>query len=340
MLRPVGRTCWAAVPAGINRVERLVDAEIALAGRSFTVRSLDAVARLSQYGWLDKKGERGMVQRIETAGAATAAKTADTSVAYETPDVAAMPAGRRDYGHIPFDGLPNTRDLGGLTGADGKTVRRGRLLRSGALIFGTDGDIARLRDEYRLRLVVDLRNNEELAELPDPMEQLPGAAFVHASIFEDRHAGITQEREAQLEAARKRVAESGDPVDFMVMLYPAMLMDEVGQKGYQEFFEALLACEDGAALWHCHVGRDRCGMASVLVESALGVPVEQIRADYLATNLFAPAQLTADGAASLRSLGAVTCAVEREYGDYLGYIKEALGVAPSAIRDLRARMLE
>lgn len=115
-----------------------------------------------------------MAERIEPVGA---------PVAYETPDAAAMPAGRRDYGRIPFDGLPNTRDLGGLTGADGRTVRRGSLLRSGALIFGTDDDIARLRDDYRVRLVVDLRNNEELAELPDPMEQLPDAAFVHASIL-------------------------------------------------------------------------------------------------------------------------------------------------------------
>ena len=266
-------------------------------------------------------------------------ETVEGPVAYEAPDVAAMPPARRDFGHIPFDGLPNTRDLGGLIGADGKTIRRGRLLRSGALIFGTDNDIARLRDDYRLRLVVDLRNNEELAELPDPMGQLPDASFVHASIFEDRRAGITQEREAQLEAARKRVEETGDPVDFMVMLYPAMLLDEAGRRGYQEFFKALLACEDGAALWHCHVGRDRCGMASVLVESALGVSMEQIEADYLATNLFAPAQLTADGAASLRSLGAVTSAVAKEYGDYPGYIKEALGVAPSEIRDLRARVL-
>lgn len=272
-----------------------------------------------------------MVKRSEAAKA---------PVAYETPDVAAMPSDRRDFGHIPFDGLPNTRDLGGLIGADGKTVRRGSLLRSGALIFGTDGDLARLRDDYHLRLVVDLRNDEELAELPDPMDRLPDASFVHASIFEDRRVGITQEREAQLQAARKRVEETGDPVDFMVMLYPAMLLDEAGQKGYREFFEALLACEDGAALWHCHVGRDRCGMASVLVESALGVTMEQVEADYLATNLYAPAQLTADGAASLRSLGAVTSSVAREYGDYLGYIKEALGVAPSAIRDLRARVLE
>ena len=53
-----------------------------------------------------------MAERIEPVGA---------PVAYETPDAAAMPAGRRDYGRIPFDGLPNTRDLGGLTGADGSS---------------------------------------------------------------------------------------------------------------------------------------------------------------------------------------------------------------------------
>lgn len=286
-------------------------------------------------------GDDGVIGNMpSSANSVEAMAKAVAAKGHEVPDITAMPVGRRNYGHIPFDGLPNTRDLGGLAGSGGKMVRRGCLLRSGALIFGTDGDLARLRDDYRLRLVVDLRNNEELAELPDPMGQFPEAVFAHASIFEDSHAGITQEREAQLEAARKRVEETGDPVDFMVMLYPAMLMDEVGQAGYRAFFEALLTCEDGAALWHCHVGRDRCGMASVLVESALGVPAEQIEADYLATNLFAPAQLTADGAASLRSLGAVTSAVAKEYGDYLGYIKEALGVAPSAIRDLRARVLE
>lgn len=278
--------------------------------------------------------------RAGKMGGAVAALEMSAARACEVPDGSVMPAARSDFGRIAFDGLPNTRDLGGLTGADGKTVRRGRLLRSGALIFGTDGDLVRLRDEYRLRLVIDLRNNDELAELPDPMGQLPDADFVHASIFEDSRVGITQERAAQVEAARKRAGETGDPVDFMVMLYPAMLMDEVGQAGYRTFFEALLGCEDGAALWHCHVGRDRCGMASVLVESALGVPMEQIEADYLATNLYAPAQLTADGAASLRSLGAVTSAVAREYGDYQGYIRDALGVSPSAIRDLRARMLE
>ena len=122
----------------------------------------------------------------------------------------------------------------------------------------------RLRTEYHLSLIVDLRNLDELAESPDPLALLPEARFVHANIFEDARVGITQERAARIEAARRLVEESGDPVDFMAALYPAMLLDAPGIAGYRQFFEALLACEDGAALWHCQIGRDplRHGLAA------------------------------------------------------------------------------
>lgn len=258
----------------------------------------------------------------------------------ELPSCDAMPDGRRDFGSIAFDKLPNTRDLGGLTTVDGRTVRRGALLRSGMLAYASDADLERLRTEYHLSLIVDLRNLDELAESPDPLALLPEARFVHANIFENARVGITQERAARIEAARRLVEESGDPVDFMVALYPAMLLDAHGIAGYRQFFEALLACEDGAALWHCQIGRDRCGMASLLVETALGVPWEQIVADYLATNVYALARFTREGPASVRSLRAVTAAVEREYGGYGAYIEKALGIEPSALHGLRSRLLE
>lgn len=49
----------------------------------------------------------------------------------------------------------------------------------------------RLRTEYHLSLIVDLRNLDELAESPDPLSLLPEARFVHANIFEDARVGIT-----------------------------------------------------------------------------------------------------------------------------------------------------
>ena len=76
---------------------------------------------------------------------------------------------RPSHGRIDFEGLPNTRDLGGLPAADGRRVRRGLLLRSGTLYFATSADCRRLIEDYHLRAVVDLRGEDELAEYPDGM---------------------------------------------------------------------------------------------------------------------------------------------------------------------------
>lgn len=260
------------------------------------------------------------------------------STRVELPDEVG-PKGRRDYGWIDFESLPNTRDLGGLAAADGKHVLPWLLLRSGALGFGSRDDIRRLRDQYDLRLVVDLRNDRERSEVPDPMNHIPLARYVHASILADETMGITQEAEARVKAAQQRAREAGDPVVFMELLYPHLLLDEIGMAGYRTFLQALLECTDGAALWHCYVGRDRCGMASALVEAALGVSREDMEADYLATNLYAPEELTMDGPASLRSFRAAEAALDREFGGFVGYIKGALGFTDADIKELQARYL-
>ena len=46
----------------------------------------------------------------------------------------------------------NTRDLGGYTVKDGRTIRHCRLLRSGALGKCTESDIRQLTKEYGLKI--------------------------------------------------------------------------------------------------------------------------------------------------------------------------------------------
>lgn len=267
-------------------------------------------------------------------------RAAEIDPKYETPAASEVP-GRAGYGWIDFEGLPNTRDLGGLVGADGRRVKRGMLLRSGALGFARGRDLDRLREDYHLQLVVDLRNDDELAELPDPMDAFPGARFVHANILTSEAAGITQDNAAQELARLKRELDpKADPVSFMAAVYPHLLLDQLGITGYRDLFQAVLACGEGAALWHCYVGRDRCGLASVLIETALGVDRAEVERDYLATNVYAPRELTEGGPASLVMLNAALSATEREYGSIMGYITSALGVTASEISDLRARYLE
>lgn len=246
---------------------------------------------------------------------------------------------RTNYGRIDFEGLPNTRDLGGLPAADGRRVRRGRLLRSGTLYFATAADRRRLLEEYRLRAVVDLRGEDELAEYPDGMELMPAVRYVHADALKGTVAGISQNAEAraQLEAAR---VDDDDPARFMEMVYPHILLGESGIAAYRALLRCVLETTDGAVLWHCHFGRDRCGMGSMLVEAALGVPTEAVEEDYLATNRFNPDPADERTDANLRFIRAAVAAVTREFGGVMGYVREALGVTDADVAELRGRYLE
>lgn len=246
---------------------------------------------------------------------------------------------RPNYGRIDFEGLPNTRDLGGLPAADGRRVRRGRLLRSGTLYFATAADRRRLLEDYRLRAVVDLRGEDELAEYPDGMELMPAVRYVHADALKGTVAGISQNAEAraQLEAARMN---DDDPARFMEMVYPHILLGESGIAAYRALVRCVLETTDGAVLWHCHFGRDRCGMGSMLVEVLLGVPTEAVEEDYLATNRFNPDPADERTDANPRFIRAAVAAVTREFGGVMGYAREALGVTDAEVAELRGRYLE
>ncbi|MDM8271535.1 tyrosine-protein phosphatase [Thermophilibacter provencensis] len=246
---------------------------------------------------------------------------------------------RPNYGRIDFEGLPNTRDLGGLLGAEGRCVRRGLLLRSGTLYFATSADCERLQEDYHLQAVVDLRGDDELVEYPDGMGRLPGVRYVHADALKGTVAGISQNAEAraQLEAAR---ANNDDPASFMEMVYPHILLGESGIAAYRALLRTILETTDGAVLWHCHFGRDRCGMASMLVEAVLGVPMAAMEEDYLATNRFNPDPADERTDANLRFIRAAVAAVTREFGGVDGYVRDALGITDAEVAELRSRYLE
>ena len=267
-------------------------------------------------------------------------RAAQVSPTFEVPPASEVP-GRENYGWIDFTGLHNTRDLGGLPAADGRRIKRGLLLRSGALGFGTRADMTRLRDEYDLRLVVDFRSPVELEELPDPMDELPRARYVHVSIIDEETIGITQDEESRAEERARAQADPSYVGRHLAEIYGIFIMNPAGVAGYARFMHELLACEHGAALWHCFVGRDRCGIGSALVETALGVPTAEQELDYLATNVYAPEGFAPAGFGAERACiqGAVSAA-SQEYGSLLGYIHGALGITESELSDLRARYLE
>ena len=190
-----------------------------------------------------------------------------------------------------LDGAPNARDLGGIETADGRVLKYGRLIRSGAIDKITERDAAYLKD-IGLNKVVDFRTARERVERPDRV--LDGVDYILCPLFEFKTEGITREKPLtededalQSIAMAKRFIAAGD-LDGrarMCSLYPTIMRTEHALSHMREFLDVLLRHGEGALLYHCTMGKDRVGTATAVVLSALGVPRETITADYMLTRV-------------------------------------------------------
>lgn len=192
---------------------------------------------------------------------------------------------------IPLDKLCNTRDLGGYLTEDGRHIKAHKLIRSGALFGASPEDLTVLCDRYGLRTVIDLRTPAERALKPDPI--LPGVAYIENPILQEETLGITREKEEQGDgnAVVKKVismlhSNGNTPLSYMNNMYRNLITNPFSRAGYRNFFDLLLKQEEGAVLWHCTAGKDRVGVGTLLLLSALSVPREQILADYEKVNDF------------------------------------------------------
>lgn len=255
--------------------------------------------------------------------------------------------GMTDYGLIELDGTCNTRDQGGMETVTGQRVRAKKLIRSDGLEKLTDNDIRILVDECDLRTVIDLRTDVEQKAAPDPIDRMPEVKFVSLPVLAGSAVGLTHEHSLR-SLWDEFLKLKGDPMGVISKTYPLMLLGDAGVAAYKQLFEILLAQEEGAVLWHCSEGKDRTGVASMLILFTLGVPPATIMEDYLATNLFARQKMkriandlkkvhVADK--SDEALLALICAhkeymdaameaVEGKYGSLDAYLTEALDLTP------------
>lgn len=260
-------------------------------------------------------------------------------------------------GRIDFEKLTNTRDLGDIPASDGKRIKSKCLLRSGMLNHASKSDLSKLTDEYNLRTVIDLRTEEERQHKPDPLDKLSRVTFVNIPILTDEMTGITHGPHDDLIEAVETIA--ADPVGLMTSLYPKMVLEAEGQKGLSTFFGELLESNGDTILWHCTMGKDRVGITTYLLLSALGVPPEVAMQDYLATNKFmhsatqeileflahlpVPSQIKEGihimNSADTRFLKAALDAIETECGSLDAYLHEVLGIDKEKKAELQAKYL-
>ena len=195
---------------------------------------------------------------------------------------------RRDYTSAYID-LLRSYLMEVLGGAASLPPRRGRpakpfynfpVLSSTA---ANPADRARL-DALGLRLILDLRSTAEAQAEPDYVPDGARLVQICALCGDDGHeiSFAPGDIERMMHTARE-----GENI--LYRMYRQMLF---GNKAFKELFRALEAGET-PILFHCSAGKDRTGVAAMLILLALGASDETICADFVQTNVCRKAEIDA-----------------------------------------------
>lgn len=186
---------------------------------------------------------------------------------------------------LNLKGLANTRDLGGMPTADGGTIVKNKLIRSGKLYKLSEETLNALRD-YGVTTVVDLRIYTECDETPDTLWE--GAEYYHLPVLCTATPGITREksmRKTMVIESKRIKSEFGNADNYMIEMYRSIFFSEEPKRQLAEMLR-LIVENEGCILWHCSAGKDRAGVVAMLIESLLGVDEKTIIQDYVATKQF------------------------------------------------------
>ena len=266
-------------------------------------------------------------------------------------------AGQR---HIALDGQTNFRDLGGYATTDGHTVKWGEVYRSGELQKLSDADVEKLAGlgiktvaSFLIQGEIDARGADRVPE---------GTQEIHLPI--DGAIGLGDVVEKLIEAR-----QTGDfsivPPEVNPNIHRATITST--HKQYSELLNTLADPDKLPMVFHCSHGVHRTGTGAAVLLSALGVPWETVREDYLLSNTYRKDE-NAKRIAQLRAAYAKTKGIPEEevdttnieafyilkgnyidasleqaiadYGSMENYIREGLKISDETLQSLRRNLLE
>ena len=235
-------------------------------------------------------------------------------------------------------------DAGGSPAADGRRVRRERLFRVSGDLVG-DADLASI-DVAALRAVIDMRGGRE--------DRSALVAWAAEQDIAYHHRPIDLLGAGDLARRIRDASSEQAALDEMGSMY-RLVLDEHGDAVAGAI--GVLA-EGTPAAFGCAAGKDRTGILSAVLLTALGVAREDVVAAYVAlapprerllarlreTPWLAGADADAPGVqvmlgASAPTMHATLDHLERAHGGAVAYLSER-GVGPAQLEALRADLLE
>ena len=253
---------------------------------------------------------------------------------------------------LDFAGGTNFRELGGYEADESKHVKWGQIWRGIPTCKLTgEADRAKL-DALGLRLILDLRSVEEAKKEPDYVPDGARLVQICGLCAEDGHEIAFAPGDID-----RLMASAPEGYDVPRVMYRRML---TGNKAFKELFRALEAGET-PILFHCSAGKDRTGVAAMLILLALGASDETICADYAQTNVCRRAEIEAvmqehaDEIAAdpscrnhyYRMAGVepelapfVLDTIRSQFGSAENYLEAEYGLTPARLMRLRRMYLE
>lgn len=260
--------------------------------------------------------------------------------------------------HILLEGQSNFRDIGGYKTVDGRTVKWGQIYRTGELPRLTDEDVSIL-EKLDLQMVYNFLLDEEIAERGE--DRLPDSTRLVKNPIKTSADNLV----LAVVEARKTGDFSLIPPELNKDVHRILALE--GREEYAAMIRAVSDPQNRPFAYHCSHGVHRTGTATAILLSALGVPWENVREDYLLSNTYRAEenerrikQLTSEAAKTLGVpeedvdttnivafyllqgdyIDGTLEVINQEYGSMDNYLKTGLGLSQEEIDVLKEQLLE
>lgn len=187
-----------------------------------------------------------------------------------------------DYGikYPTLKNIDNFRDLGGIKLTNGKTIKDSMIFRSGELYGLDDNDKAEL-DKLKINYIFDLRGYDEVEYKPDYVPQ--NAAYFNIPAARTRGSMVVKQDKV-VKMIPTWLPLGVSKCAFRMRFKHLYRKFPFKNKAYAKMFEVM---DNGASfLFHCTAGKDRTGVASMLILLALGADLETVKNDYMLSNYY------------------------------------------------------
>ena len=219
---------------------------------------------------------------------------------------------------IEMNHIKNFRDLGGYFNGENRQMRWGKIYRSGDLSSADLFDQDRLR-KLGIKTILDLRSEKNAKAHP---------IFFNPNIRRIALPMAGMDVDIMDSHINKRNFTRSDAIRYVQDSYIDIVENYKGV--LTEMFDVLTAEDNYPVIISETLGKDRVGLVSFLILSAIGIPENTIMDDYLFSNQTIDPRTTIDYAQTLPEYiqEAITAllSVNRVYLDYtIDYIKQKYG---------------